>query len=217
MQHTAITKTKADNKQENVDIHIDRIHAQKLIEEYIQDPIIRMHVRESEVIMQAVAKRLGFDQTVWGIIGLLHDIDWEQTKTDTKKHGILAAELLKKAGGSDFLIETIQSHVYGQGTNDSFMGPPEFKDKKRSTVLQHALAASETLTGLIIATALIQPEKKLAAVKLDSLKKKFNTRKFAAGCNREIIRECEQIGIPIDEFLNIGLQAIQQIHGELSL
>ena len=217
MQHGVVTKTKNDDTQENGDIHIDRIQAQKLIEEHIQDPITRMHVRESEVIMQAVAKRLGFDQTVWGIIGLLHDIDWEETKTNTKKHGIRAAEIVKKAGGSDFLIETIQSHVYGQGMNDLFMGPPEFKDKKRSTVLQHALAASETLTGLIVATALIQPEKKLAAVKLDSLKKKFNTRKFAAGCNREIIRECEQIDIPIDEFLHIGLQAMQQIHGELSL
>jgi len=204
-------------KEEKQDIGIDRKSAQILLEKNIKDPITRMHCRESEAIMQAVAKRLGYDETTWGIIGLLHDIDWEQTKTETTKHGVLAADILRKAGGSAFLIETIQSHVYGEGWSGAFYGPPEFKDKKRESVIQHALASSETLTGLIIASAMVQPDKKLASVKSDSLKKKFNTAKFAAGCNREIIKECEQIGISIDEFLNLGLGALQQIASELGL
>ena len=195
-------------KEEMQDIGIDRLSAQALLEENIKDPITRMHCRESEVIMQAVAKRLGYDETTWGIIGLLHDIDWEHTKTETIKHGVQATDILKKAGTSEFLIETIQSHVYGFEA---------FKDKKRITVIQHALAASETLTGLIIACAMVQPDKKLASVKLESLKKKFVTTKFAAGCNREIIKECEHIGIPIDEFLGLGLVAVQQIADELGL
>lgn len=203
-----VSKKVHSDKEVMQDIGIDRKSAQVLLEEHIKDPITRMHCRESEVIMQAVAKRLGYDETTWGIIGLLHDIDWEQTKSETIKHGVLAADILKKAGGSDFFIETIQSHVYGFEA---------FKDKKRSTVIQHALAASETLTGLIIACAMVQPDKKLASVKLESLKKKFATAKFAAGCNREIIKECEQLGIPIDEFLDLGLVTVQQIASELGL
>ena len=216
--HQSVVSKKVHSGKEIVqDIGIDRTSAQALLEEHIKDPITRMHCRESEVIMQAVAKRLGYDEVTWGIIGLLHDIDWEHTKLETTKHGVFATNILKKAGGSEFLIETIQSHVYGEGWSGAFYGPPEFKEKKRVTVIQHALAASETLTGLIIACAMVQPDKKLASVKLESLKKKFATIKFAAGCNREIIKECESIGIPIDEFLELGLVAVQQISGELGL
>jgi len=207
--HQAVISNKVSSgKEVQQDIGIDRKRAQTLLEEHIKDPITRMHCRESEVIMQAVAKRLGYDEATWGIIGLLHDIDWEHTKSETAKHGVLAVDILKEAGGSEFLIDVVQSHVYGCES---------FTDKKRSTVIQHALAASETLTGLIVACAMVQPDKKLASVKLESLKKKFATMKFAAGCNREIIKECERIGIPTDEFLELGLVAVQQIASELGL
>ena len=197
------------------ELGLGRKQAQELVDKYLKDPINRMHSRESEVIMRAIAKRFGEDEEKWGIIGYLHDIDWELTKDDTKKHCIKTAEILHEAGGTDFLIETIQSHGYGQGFGDEYYGPPEFKGKKRTSTIQHALAAAETLTGLIIATALIQPDKKLASIKPDSLKKKFKNLKFAAGCNRNIILECENIGIPIDDFLSLGLHAIQEIHEEL--
>jgi len=117
---------------------------------------------------------------------------------------------LKEAGGTDFLIETIVSHGYGFDC-----GAPE--GKERSTQIQHALAASETLTGLVIASALVQPDKKLASVSLQSLKKKFKNKGFAGGCRREIILECEKAGIPLDEFLDLGLKALQGIHEELGL
>jgi len=120
-------------------------------------------------------------------------------------------EILKQAGASEFLIETIISHGYGSelcGIN---------QDKVRTTKIQHALAAAETLTGLIIASALVQPDKKLSSVKLESLKKKFKTKSFAAKCDREIIRECEKIGLALDEFLRIGLKALQGISDKLGL
>ncbi len=191
--------------------------AKKVLDEYIKDPITRMHCRESESIMRALARHFGENEEEWGIIGLLHDIDWELTKTDTKQHCIKCVEILKKAGATDYLIEAIQSHGYGQGFGDEYYGPPEFKGKTRQGRVQHALAAAETLTGLIIAATLIQPDKKLSRLKPESLKKKFGTKKFAANCRREIILECEQIGLSIDEFLALGLKALQGIHTELGL
>ena len=205
-----------DNKKTE-DIGISYQNAQKLLDEYIKDPITKMHCRESEVIMRTLAKHFGEDEEIWGIIGLLHDIDWELTKTDTKQHCLRCVEILRTHGGTDFLIDTIQSHGYGQGFDEAYYGPPELKDKKRTTTIQHALAAAETLTGLIIATTLVQPDKKLASVKPESLVKKYKNKAFAANCRRTIIAECEEIGIPLEEFLGLGLKALQDIHEELGL
>jgi len=206
-----------EDKRKTPDLGIAHSQAQKLLDQYIHDPVNKMHCRESEVIMQAVAKRLGYDAEKWGILGLLHDIDWELTKDNTKLHCIKAVDILKKAGATEFCVKTIQSHGYGQGFGDAYYGPPEFKGKERTTIVEHALAASETVTGLVIATALIQPDKKLASVKPESLGKKLKNEKFAAGCQRKIILECETIGIPIDEFLKVSLSALQEINGELGL
>lgn len=190
---------------------ITKEQADKLIDEYIKEPITKLHLLESEAIMRALAKKLGEDEETWGIIGLLHDIDWDMTKNDQTNHCIKCQEILKQAGASDFLIETIQSHGY---ENEMI---PELQNKKRETKIQHCLVAAETLTGLIIASALMQPDKKLVSVQLPSLKKKFKNKGFAARCNRELIRECEKAGIPLDEFLEMGLTALQGISDKLGL
>jgi uncharacterized protein len=185
--------------------------AQKLLDKYIKDDIVKMHCRESEAIMRELAKHFNENEEIWGIIGLLHDIDWDLTKDNPREHTVKAIDILKQAGASDFLIETVVSHGYGSelcGTN---------QEKIRTTKIQHALAAAETLTGLVIATTLVQPDKKLASVKLESLKKKFKTKSFAAKCDREIIMECEKLGLTLDEFLSIGLKALQRISDKLGL
>jgi len=199
------------------DLGIDFPHAKKLLDEYIKGPVNRMHCIESEAIMRVLARHFGQNEDEWGIIGLLHDIDWELTKDDTKLHCIKAAEILRNNGGSEYLVKTIQSHGYGQWVGGHYFGPPELKEKKREGRVQYALAAAETLTGLIIAATLVQPDKKLASVKPESLIKKFKSRSFAANCRREIILECEKIGIPLEQFLGIGLKALQDIHTELGL
>jgi len=207
-----------DEGKSKINLGIDYRNAKKLLDEHIKDKITKLHCIESEAIMRGLAKHFGEDEEKWGIIGLLHDIDWETTKDDTSKHCILSAEILEKAGATDFLIETIQSHGYGQGWKDGkFYGPEKFKDRKRSGKIQHALAAGETLTGLIVATALIQPDKKLKSVKLSSLKKKFKNKKFAANCNRDIMMECEKIGLTVGKFLEIGLKSLQEISSKLGL
>jgi len=195
-----------------MDSGINYQQAQELIQKYITDPITKLHSRESEVFMRALAKHFSEDEEMWGIIGLLHDIDWDLTKKDNmQKHCIKSQEILREAGASEFLIETIASHGYA---NEYI---PELQNKQRSTKIQFCLAAAETLTGLIFASALMQPDKKLLSVSLQSLKKKFKNKGFAAKCNREIIMECEKAGITIDEFLQIGLTSLQSIAGELGL
>lgn len=184
---------------------ITKEQADKLVDEYIKEPTTKLHLLESEAIMRVLAKKLGEDEEAWGIIGLLHDIDWDLTKNDQQNHCVKCQEILKQAGVSDFLVETIQSHGY---ENEMI---PELQNKKRETKIQYCLVAAETLTGLIFASALMQPDKKLASVQLLSLKKKFKNKGFAARCNRELIMECEKAGIPIDEFLEIGLTALQGI------
>ncbi|MDO8436009.1 MAG: HDIG domain-containing protein [bacterium] len=178
---------------------------------YISNPVTKLHLFEAEAIMRALAKYFNEDEEAWGIIGLLHDIDWDLTKDNQKEHCVKTQEILRKAGANDFLIETVISHGYA---NEMI---PEFLSRQRSSRIQHSLVAAETLTGLIIASALIQPDKKLASVKPESLKKKFKNKAFAANCKRELILECEKASIPLDEFLNIGLKALQEISGKLGL
>ncbi|MFZ2881800.1 MAG: HDIG domain-containing metalloprotein [Candidatus Moraniibacteriota bacterium] len=185
--------------------------ADELLEKNITDQVKKLHFIESEAIMQALAKKFGEDEEAWGIIGLLHDIDWDLTKNNSAEHCIKSQEILREAGATDFLVEAIISHGYGM---DAI---PALKDKSRSTQLQHSLVAAETLTGLIIASALMQPDKKLASVKLSSLKKKFKNKGFAARCNRELIAECEKAGVPLDEFLELGLGALNGISDKLGL
>ncbi len=209
------THSGAAEDAETGELGIGYSEAQALLKKHLLDPVDRLHSRESELIMRALARHFGEDEEKWGIIGLLHDIDWEETKNQTELHCLKTREILEKEGGTDFLIEAIQSHAYGQGWQAEYYGAPEFKDKRRTTRLQHSLAAAETVTGLIMATAKVRPDGKLSSVKLSSLKKKFKSKGFAAGCNREIIRECEEAGLPLDEFLAIALGALQEKEGEL--
>lgn len=203
-----------DNKE--LDLGIDLKAAEALVDKYIVDNVTKLHLIESQAIMQGLARHLDEDEEKWGILGLLHDIDWDLTKDDTSQHCIKAVDILKEAGVSEQAINIIQAHCYGQGS-DSFIGPEDLKDKKRTTKVEHALAAAEILTGLIVASALMQPDKKLASVKLSSLKKKFKSKSFAANCNREIMKECEKIGLSIDGFLEIGLKSMQNISDKLGL
>lgn len=195
MESIGITKQQADN----------------LVDEYIKEPITKLHLLESEAIMRALARKFNEDEEQWGIIGLLHDIDWDLTKNDNVNHCVKCVEILRQAGATDFLIETIQSHGYGMEVI------PILKDKVRKSKIQHCLVAAETLTGLIIASTLMQPDKKLASLSLQSLKKKFKNKAFASKCNRDLIMECEKAEISLDEFLEIGLKALQTISDTLKL
>ena len=185
--------------------------AKALLDEHIKDPIIKMHSIESEAVLRGLARHFGEDEELWGIAGLLHDIDFDKTKDDVKDHGVLCRQILKDAGVSDELIEVIASHTYGMEEI------PEYKEKSRSTTFEHCLAAGETVTGLIYAYGLMRPDKKLANAEGKSIKKKFKDKSFAAKVNRDVIRECEQCGLELGEFLQIALDAMKEIADEIGL
>jgi predicted hydrolase (HD superfamily) len=134
----------------------------------------------------------------------LHDVDVEITNADPYKHGPYAAQMLDGMLSAE-AIDAIVMH------NEMATG------KERTTVFQHALAAGETITGLITATALVYPDKKLASVKTKSITKRMKEKAFAASVKRENIMECELIGISIQDFAELSLFAMQGISNELGL
>ncbi|MDY0199942.1 MAG: hypothetical protein RBR40_03025, partial [Tenuifilaceae bacterium] len=122
---------------------------------------------------------------------------------DSMRHGPEGAALLETEGLPSDAVDAIRMH------NEEATG------KERETVFQHALAAGETITGLIFATALVYPDKKITSVKPKSIVKRMKQKAFAASVNRETIMECEKIGIPIDEFAELSLEALKPISEEL--
>ncbi len=155
--------------------------------------------------MRALARRLGEDEEKWGLTGLLHDIDMEVTNGDPKVHALKAEELLADLNLDEEMLDAIRMH------NDEATGLP------RTTLFQHALAAGETITGLIYATALVYPDKKIASVKYKSVRKRMKEKAFAASVNRDHILECEEIGIPLDEFIQISVDAMREISEDIGL
>ena len=184
---------------------ITRERAVELLEKYIDDPRMRNHCYASEAVLRAIAERLGEDPDRWGIAGLLHDLDVEVTGADPKKHALVTGELLAGEDVDEEMIEAIRRH------NEMATGLP------RTTTFQHALSAGETITGLITATALVYPDKKLASVKPKSVVKRMKEKAFAASVDREKIRECEKIGIPLPEFATLSVEAMRKISDRLGL
>ena len=163
------------------------------------------HSYASEAVLRALARRLGRDEERWGLAGLLHDIDIEAVGGDLSRHGIEAERILAEAGIDPEIVATVKMH------NEAVCGVA------RSTEFQHALAAGETITGLIVATALVYPDKKIASVKVKSITKRMKEKAFAASVNRDTIRECEALGLTLDEFVEISLGAMRGIADRLGL
>lgn len=184
-------------------MNVSREESLNLLKHFIKSEKMVAHCIASEAVMRAVALRLGEDQDEWGTAGLLHDIDVEITGSDMKLHGIKAVEILTAKGYNPETIEAIKMH------NEEASG------LERSQKFHHALAASETITGLIFATALVYPDRRLSSVKAKSVTKRMKEKIFAASVKRENILECEKIGIPLDEFAEISLKAMQAISTDL--
>lgn len=185
--------------------HLLRTEALDLLSRYIQNPNLVKHCLASEAVMAALAERLGEDREKWALAGLLHDLDVEMTHGDLAVHGRETVRILTELGLDPEIVEAIELH------NETSAG------RKRSKLFHHALAAAETLTGLITATALVYPDKKLASVKPRSVVKRMKEKAFAASVNRDIVRECERLGLPLEEFVEICLKAMQSISDELGL
>lgn len=183
---------------------IERDDALKLVKDKLENDNLIKHCLATEAVMRSLASRFNEDPDKWGLAGLLHDLDAE-SQPDLAVHTRETEQILGVLGVDAGIIEAIGMH------NELA------RDRRRSSTFEHALAAGETITGLIAATALVYPDKKLASVKVKSVRKRIKEKAFAAGANRDIIRECEQIGIPLEEFCAICLEAMQGISDELGL
>ena len=183
---------------------MDREEALESIRENVENENLIKHMLATEAIMIALAQRFGEDEVEWGLAGLLHDIDVELTEGDMTTHSKLGADLARDLGAGEAIAEAILTH------NETHGIVPRTKMEK-------ALFCADPLTGLITAAVLVRPDKKIANLEVKSVRKRFKEKSFAAGANREQIAKCSDIGIELDEFIAIGIAAMQGIAPELGL
>ncbi len=177
---------------------MNREEAFELLKKYNKDPFHIQHALTVEAVMEWYARELGYEDELerWGLAGLLHDIDFEMYP---EEHCLKAPELLREGGVPEEIIHSVVSHGYGITVDVA----PEHEMEK-------VLFASDELTGLIWAAALMRPSKSTKDMELKSLKKKYKNKKFAAGCSREIIeRGAQMLGWELDDLLSRTLQAMQ--------
>lgn len=184
---------------------ITREEAVKLMEEYLQGGSLRKHCYATEAVMRAMAQRLGYDPEMWGIVGLLHDLDYEETKDQPDQHGLKTAGILREKGVSDEVIEAIKAH------NAEALGI------ERKTDLGIAITCSECITGMVVATTLVYPDKRISSVKPSSIIKRMKQKEFARNVNRDFIRKCEDLHVPLEEFAELSLSAMAKISDLLGL
>lgn len=182
-----------------------RDDAYGLLCEHVKAENLRKHCLATEAILRALARRLGQDEALWGLVGLLHDLDFERTASTPAEHTNLTVGILREKGFPEPVLQGIREH------NAEALGIP------RESQLGIALACGETITGLIVATALVMPDKKLASVQASSVNKRMKKKDFARNVSREIIVECERLGIPIEDFVQLSLSAMQGVAGQLGL
>lgn len=183
---------------------MERSEALTLLKKHVKTKNLLNHMYAVEAVMAALARHLEEDEKLWSLAGLLHDIDYEETKDDPAKHSLVGGEMLTREGFSEVLVYAVKCHNDRHGM-------------ERKTLLDKALYASDPLTGLIVASALIRPEKKLEDVDVSSLQKRFHENAFARGANREQIAACSELGLSLEEFLGIGLSAMKEIHKDIGL
>ena len=182
-----------------------RQRALELIDQYIKNQNLKKHLLATENLMRHLARKFGEDEEIWALAGLLHDLDWEITKETPEKHPLIAVEVLEKENFPQEVILAIKKHhpVYGL--------VPE-------TNLEKALYTCEEITGLIVAVALVMPNKKLSEVTVERILNKFKEPSFAKGVNREIILKAEEmLGLKLEELAEIALKAMQEISEDLGL
>ena len=179
-----------------------RDEALKLVNEKVSNKNLRKHMLATEAVMKRLARRLGEDEALWGLAGLLHDLDYDQTANDFPRHGLVTAEMLVGTDVPEEAIYAIKSH------------PGHFP---RKSLLDKALYAVDPVTGLIVAAALMHPTKRLKNVDVDFVERRFKEKRFAAGADRDQIRSCEAFGLPLREFVSLALEAMQGIDKSLGL
>jgi len=174
----------------------------RILHEKLKNKNLFKHSLAAEACLRELAVKFDENAEKWGLTGLLHDIDYEETKAEPSKHGLVGAQYLESLGLEPDIIHAIKVHV-GHIT-------PE-------TLLDWALFATDPLTGLIVAAALMHPDKSLKSLDTDFILRRFKEKRFAAGANRDQIETCKNLNLELNEFIEICLQGMQKISDELGL
>ena len=181
-----------------------RDEAEAILNEWTKNKNLRKHAYAVEAAMRAYAQALGGDPDRWGIVGLLHDFDYERFP-DMESHPWKGAEYLREHGYAEELVEGVMAHAEHTGA-------------ERNTPMKTAVFAVDELTGLIVAVALVRPSKKLADVTVESVLKKWDDRRFAAGVDRACIEQgALELGVSLAEHVGTVLEAMKAISDKLGL
>lgn len=183
---------------------MEREEALKLVKKYVNSKNLIKHMIATEAVMKKLAAYFNQDREVWGLAGLLHDIDYDQTVKTPQEHGVIGAQILASHGVREDIITAVKAHN-------------EVLNIPRNSLMEKALYATDPVTGFIVAAALVHPDKKLASLDLQFLLNRFKKKDFARGANRQQMRTCEDMGLSLEKFLNLALEAMQDIAEELEL
>jgi putative nucleotidyltransferase with HDIG domain len=188
---------------------MNRVEALALVHEHTQSASLRQHMLAVEAAMRCYAEKHGEDPDAWGLIGLLHDFDYERfpnpEHSPTEGHPAWGVQLLRQRGLPEPMCRAILGHA-------TYSGVP------RDTAMARALFAVDELCGFLVACALVRPSKSLADLAVSSVTKKFKDKAFARGVNRDEVRQgAEELGVPLDEHIGFVIQALRPVEGALGL
>jgi putative nucleotidyltransferase with HDIG domain len=183
---------------------MEREEALRLIKQEVKTKNLIKHMLAVEAVMRRLAEELGQDEELWALTGLLHDLDYDRTMDQPEQHGLLSAQILEEKGLPPELIQAVKAHNEVLGV-------------ERQTLLDKALYAADPVTGLLVAAALIHPQKKLAAIDLDFVMNRFKEKSFARGADRGQIESCSELNLSLERFMTLSLEAMQSIAADLGL
>ncbi|MFZ5516406.1 MAG: HD domain-containing protein [Candidatus Zhuqueibacterota bacterium] len=181
---------------------MDRDEAYALAKSKFSNKNLFKHVLAVEAVMREIAHYFGEDEAKWGLAGLLHDLDYEETMHCPERHTLVTEEMLQKYDIDSEIIDAIKCH------NDK---------APRDTRMGKVIYAADPVTGLIVAAALMHPDRKLKSIDVPFIMRRYKEKRFAAGANREQIQSCADFGLTLEQFLDIALCAMQKIDKELGL
>lgn len=183
---------------------LKREEAWELLTEYTKTPALRKHALAVEAVMRHFARLHGEEEEMWGIAGLLHDLDYEKFPTE---HCKKAEEIMKEHGIDDVYIRAMNCHAYGICT-----------DMKPESQMEKVLFTIDELTGLINALCLMRPSRSVLDLEVKSVKKKFKDKSFASGVNRDVVRSgCEMLGMELDEVIRETIAGMKENAQEIGL
>ena len=188
---------------------MNRAEALALMQEHTQSPSLRQHMLAVEAAMRAYAAKYGEDPEAWGLVGLLHDFDYEkfpnQEHSPSDGHPAWGVDLLRSKGVAEPLLRAVLGHA-------TYSGVP------RDTQMAKTLFAVDELCGFLVACALVRPSKSFADLEVSSVKKKLKDKAFARGVNRAEVRQgAEELGVPLDEHIAFSIQALRPVEPSLGL